>query len=713
MKNKKFVKTATLLSSLMGLAILSSSLCSSVVLSNKNDSIKSETNNINKNNSINQSNFNNETLTADASYFFSGDNVSGKINYQFNSADNSITITGYDENFTITNVCFNNSITIPEVVSDCTSIIIYESAFENCKTIHGKLTFSSAIKEIQSAAFSTVDNLAYVDLSNAISVTSISDRLFSECGKLETVIFNDNILSFGNSAFANTAIKNITFPNQLNEIGGLTFTGCYNLKNLNFPASLTTIQYDAFTDCKQLTQITITSNLTNIDVAAFACDPIDNIILEDGNSAYNLVNIGKDGNGKILVNKSENPGNEWNGTAEAVGSLGYGNVDYTQYPEITEIGDALLGTNINSVKISNTITTIERYAFRVCEYLKNVEFESGSQLNSIGSDAFYGCKSLTEISIPISVKSISSEAFSYCENLSSITLNWSASDIQNIVSAGTVNQNWLSNNSSLIVVNIPEGLLSTYVQNASQLGIANLNIVDESKDAYIKASDVFTQSSDTIKGWIHCLGSSVVGVSDDFSINDASLVNERLINGSPISTISASAFANCLGIEGTLTFPLTHCIQNVYENAFYGCSNLTSIKFEGYKDLSWSSFKYRSMTIGYYAFNGCINLNEFYFPMIQGSFDKGYVKFDKNWLGNADGREIIIHIPKGMTETYQNYLQDKTCGATFMFIDDLENPEYSNLNLPLALGLGLGLGIPALCAVIGGTIYGVKKHKTK
>ncbi len=73
---------------------------------------------------------------------------------------------------------------------------------------------------------------------------------------------------------------------------------------------------------------------------------------------------------------------------------------------------AFSGSDIQSVSIPYSVTSIGKEAFKSTHNLGQVRFESGSKLTSIGDRAFFGTQGLAEIELPAGVTSIGSEAFS-------------------------------------------------------------------------------------------------------------------------------------------------------------------------------------------------------------------------------------------------------------------------------------------------------------
>ena len=62
------------------------------------------------------------------------------------------------------------------------------------------------------------------------------------------------------SAFSNTAIENVVFPETLSVIGALAFSDCTALKSVTIPESVKEIGYGTFDDCDMLSDINIATD---------------------------------------------------------------------------------------------------------------------------------------------------------------------------------------------------------------------------------------------------------------------------------------------------------------------------------------------------------------------------------------------------------------------------------------------------------------------
>ena len=81
--------------------------------------------------------------------------------------------------------------------------------------------------------------------------------------------------------------------------------------------------------------------------------------------------------------------------------------------DVSVIADgAFSGSDIQSVSIPYSVTSIGKEAFKSTHNLGQVRFESGSKLTGIGDRAFFGTQGLAEIELPEGVTSIGTEAFS-------------------------------------------------------------------------------------------------------------------------------------------------------------------------------------------------------------------------------------------------------------------------------------------------------------
>ena len=214
----------------------------------------------------------------------------------------------------------------------------------------------------------------------------------------------------------------VTIPTTINglpviSIGGYAFQYNTNLTSVTIPNSVISIGVGAFYDCTSLTEVTLGNSVTSIENAAFRnCTSLSAITVDALNSAYSSV----DG---VLFNKSQTTLIQYPG-----GKAG----SYTIPNSVADIGSAFYGcSSLTSVTIPNSVTNIENSAFGNCTSLTSVTL--GNSVTYIDDFAFFGCTSLTNVTIPNSVTSIGSYGFSFCTNLTGVYFQGNAPSVGSFV----------------------------------------------------------------------------------------------------------------------------------------------------------------------------------------------------------------------------------------------------------------------------------------
>ncbi len=246
-------------------------------------------------------------------------------------------------------------------------------------------------------------------------VTSIGDLAFYDCTSLSSIEIPNSVTSFGKYAFFEcTSLNSINIPNSVTNIGERAFNLCYKLSSVNIPNSVTSIGDYAFSGCIALPLIEIPNSVTRIGDFAFSlCDNLTSIIVADDNPQYSTI----DG---VLFDKAKKKILRYPGGKSAT--------SYAIPNSVTIIARAFsYCTNLTSIEIPSSVTSIGYCAFLQCTGLTSIEIPNS--VTNIGTESFAYCTGLTSIEIPNSVTKIGDNAFSSCSSLTSIEIPNSVTSI--------------------------------------------------------------------------------------------------------------------------------------------------------------------------------------------------------------------------------------------------------------------------------------------
>jgi hypothetical protein len=221
---------------------------------------------------------------------------------------------------------------------------------------------------------------------------------------------------------------------------------------------------------------------------------------------------------------------------------------YTIPNSVTVIGlYSFLGSSLTTVKIPNSVVTIEESAFQGCYTLISVIIPNSVRI--IGRNTFTN-SSLMYIKITSSIIDIGQYALFGLSNLISITFSNYNKD--------TVNAGVLFDDMNKIVI------FSNLLDN-SEIKSSFLNYL-QGYDTYIQFGD---GPSVTIPGDITTI--------DAYAYQGCSWITSVTIPNS-ITTIATNAFQGCTGLT---SIAIPSSVATIESNAFKGCTALTSITTSG------------------------------------------------------------------------------------------------------------------------------------
>ena len=417
----------------------------------------------------------------------------------------------------------------------------------------------------------TDTNIVIPSKYNNKSVTSIGSEAFDGCSRLTSITIPDSVTSIGRYAFRGcSSLTSITIPDSVKSIGSSAFSYCSSLTSITIPDSVTSIGEEAFSYCSSLTSIIIPDSVTSIGRYAFrGCSSLTSITIPDsvksiGSSAFSYCS-------SLTSIYFVGDINKW---VEIAGLVYLMSSDKTLY---------INGSLPTEIELT-TATKINSYAFYGCSSLTSVTI--GKSVTSIGEEAFSYCSSLTSITIGKSVTSIGDDAFDGCSSLTSIIIPDSVTSIGRYAFRGC---------SSLTSITIPDSVKS--------IGSSAFSYCSSLTSIYFVGD---------INKWVEIAGLGDLMSSDKTLYINGSLPTE--IELTTATKINSYAFYGCSSLT-SITIP--DSVTSIGDDAFDGCSSLTSVTigksvtsigddaFDGCSSLTSITISDSVTSIGRYAFRGC------------------------------------------------------------------------------------------------------------
>ena len=312
-------------------------------------------------------------------------------------SDGSVTSIG---DFAFNDATLTGALIIPDGIID-----IGKAAFSCSKLT--SVTIPASVRTIGASAFVNSSGLETV-FYNAANARVFSNTTFST-GAAPTIIIGNSVIAIPDTLFYSLNIKNITFGNNVTNIGAQAFSNCQELTAIVIPNCVMSIGNEAFSDCTKLTHITIGNGVTNIGNRAFqSCTSLTSITIPD--------------------------------SVTTIGAFAFSfctNLSDILIPDnVKSIGDGAFDGCNKIIDYENDIGYVDKWVVSCNKSLSEITLRADTV--GIAGDAFSDCN-IYSIVIPDSVVNIGERAFFNCANLKSIIVGTGIEYIDNLAFASCFN----------------------------------------------------------------------------------------------------------------------------------------------------------------------------------------------------------------------------------------------------------------------------------
>ena len=491
-------------------------------------------------------------------------------NYAFSGCTSLTSITIPDGVTSISYSAFKGCTSLKSITIPNSVTDINWYAFEKCISLNN-ITIPDSVTSIGDSAFSGCTSLASIMIPD--SVTEIGSGAFRDCTSLKSITMPDSVTSIGDSAFSGCAsLTSITIPDSAS-IGGWAFEDCINLASITIPDGVTEIGSGAFRDCASLTSITIPNSVTWMDDSIFeGCTSLTAINVATGNQDYVSVN-------GVLYNKDK--------TTIKCYPAGKKDQNFKILDGVMCISEsAFYGcASLTSITIPDSVTFIGKYAFCGCASLTAINVATGNQNYISVNGVLYDKDKTILICYPAnkkdqnytlieSVTSIDSGAFEGCTSLTAINV-------------ATGNQNYVSING--VLYDKDKTRLICYPAGKKDNNYTIIDGVNGINDYAFRDCTNLTSIM---------IPDSVTWIDDSAFRGCTSLTSITMSNS--VTSIGSCTFKDCTDLA-SITIP--NSVTYIGDNAFSGCKSLTDMTISD--DVTY---------IGNNAFSSCINLKSVTIP---------------------------------------------------------------------------------------------------
>ena len=316
-------------------------------------------------------------------------------------------------------------------------------------------------------------------------------------------------------------------------------------------------------------------------------------------------------------------------------------------------------------------------------------------MTSIGDYAFYGCGSLTSITIPDGVTSIGDWAFFYCNSLTSISIPDSVTSIGDNAFWGCVNNNGITLPDNIISVGRSVFSCKAY----ATVGSKTAKAMGKTENSFYPVGEKYALR------YIYN-GEELSGLELTRADNDVIAITIPDV----VTSIAERAFSDCDQLTA-LSIPTG--VTNIENEAFYDCGSLTNVTipdsvtsigasaFDSCIRLSSVNLPERLTTICEQTFSGCFRLKSIAIP-------DGVTSIEKNAFQHCVEMQKIL-IPRsvlsfgdevfgdmyyeGTVYCYRNSKADEWAGSygyDVVYLDDVTEDDISEVFLPESFKMLIG-----------------------